>query len=225
METERRTGRLVGALILAQMVGSYVVNFVLLAPLSSAPGGLLVNAAKDPLRVGVWALAGLVAGALSLAIGITAWPVLRRHSARLALWIVALGAVSLALLVVEHAGLLAVLSLSEAYSSAPAPPAGLYEAVALLARSLRNWMHYSGLVVAGSMYLVFFATLYRDRLVPRPLSGFGVLAVLLQIASVSLPFLGREVSFPLLMPVGLSHLALSAWLLWRGFNDTPAGGA
>ena len=225
METETRTGRLVGALILAQMIGSYAVNFVLLTPLSSAPGGLLVNAAKDPLRVGVWALVGLVAGALSLAIGITAWPVLRRHSARLALWIVALGAVSLALLVVEHADLLAVLSLSEAYSSAPAPPAGLYEAVALLARSLRNWMHYSGLVVAGSMYFVFFATLYRDRLVPRPLSGFGLVAVALQIASVSLPFLGLEVNFALLMPVGLSHLALSAWLLWRGFDDTSAGGA
>jgi hypothetical protein len=75
------------------------------------------------------------------------------------------------------------------------------------------------------MYFVFFATLYRDRLVPRPLSGFGLVAVALQIASVSLPFLGRDVNFALLMPVGLSHLALSAWLLWRGFSNTSAGAA
>jgi hypothetical protein len=222
MANGKSAGRAVGIVLLVQMAGSYLVNFTLLEPLTAAQGGLLASAASNPLRVGLWGLVGLAVGATSLVLAIAAWPVLRRASPRWALWVVALGAVSLALQVVEHVGLLSVLSLSEARASAVSAPAGLYEAVALLARSLRNWMHFSGLVLVGAMYFGFYAALWRDRLVPRLLAGLGLLASLLQMGSVAQPFLGHEVIFPLLAPMGLAHLLLALWLLWRGFAEpTP----
>lgn len=223
MGAGKGAGRIVAVLLLAQMVAGYLVNFSILTPLTSAPGGLLVNAATSPLRVGLSALLGLAAGASSLAIAITVFPIVRRHSVRLALAIVALAGVSLALVAVEHAGILSVLSLSQARAAAPSPPADLYETVALLARSLRNWAHFTGLVFVGCMYLAFYGALLRHRLVPRAIAALGLIAAALQVSSVAQPFFDREVIFPLLMPMGLSHLLLAGWLLVRGFSEPPAG--
>jgi hypothetical protein len=63
MEDARRAGRIIGILILVQMVGGTMVNFVLEAPLFGAPG-FLVNAASHPRQIGLGALLGLVTEAL-----------------------------------------------------------------------------------------------------------------------------------------------------------------
>ena len=53
-----------------------------------------------------------------------------------------------------------------------------------------------------------------------------MVAVLLQVTSVALPFFGQSVVFPLLAPLGVSQLILAIWLLVKGF-PSPAhpGGA
>lgn len=51
-------GRVVGALILAQIVGSVLVNFVLTRPLFGEPG-FLVGAAAHAQQIGLSALLGL----------------------------------------------------------------------------------------------------------------------------------------------------------------------
>jgi hypothetical protein len=52
MGTARNAGRIIGMLLLVQAAVAPVVNFVLLAPLSTkAPGGSLVNAAASSLQL------------------------------------------------------------------------------------------------------------------------------------------------------------------------------
>jgi hypothetical protein len=221
----KSAARAVGVLLLAQMAASYLVNFVLLDPLTSAPGGLLVNAAASPLRVGTSALVGIGMGAISVGIAITVWPILSRYSSRLALWMVALAVISVSLLALQQIAILCVLSLSEMLNTAPDVSNGVYKTVALLARSIRNWAHYTELVIGGGMYFVFFAALFRFRLVPRPLAGFGLVAVVLQIGTVSAPFFGHDVIFPLLAPLGIAVLVLAIWLIVRGLSDVPVAGS
>jgi len=88
--------------------------------------------------------------------------------------------------------------------------------------SARNWAHYSALVVGGTTLMVFYFTLFRFALVPRALAGFGLLAVMLQLSSVSLPMLGHEVIFQMLAPLGLAQLALAGWLIAKGFKGQAA---
>jgi Domain of unknown function (DUF4386) len=221
----KNAGRATGVLLLVQMAASYLVNFVLLEPLTSASGGLLANAAGSPLRVGASALAGVGMGLISVAIAITVWPVLHRYSSRLALWMVALAVAGCSLVALQEIAILSVLSLSEMLSTAPQESNGVVKIVALLARSTRNWAHYMELVIGGGTYFVFFATLFRYALVPRAFAGFGLIAVVLQIAAVSRPFFGREVSFPLLAPLGIALLLLAIWLIVRGFDDRPVAKA
>ena len=83
----------------------------------------------------------------------------------------------------------------------------------------RNWAHFTHLVVGGSTFFVLYATAFRFALIPRALAGFGMAGAALQIATVSLPFLGGRVMFPLLAPAGIAHLLLAVWLLTKGFAE------
>jgi hypothetical protein len=219
MTTARNAGRTVGALLIAQGIGSFVTNFVLLRP-AFAPPGFLVNAAPHAAQVGASATLGILIGALALAIAITVLPVFRKYSERMALALIALGTVALSLAAVENSNLMSLMSLSKAYAASGADPAA-FEGLRGVVGASRNWAHFSHIAIGGVTFLLFYATLFRFALVPRALAAFGLLAVVLQLTSVTRPFFGGEVIFFMLAPLGLANLAVALWLLVKGFADKP----
>lgn len=217
METELRAGRLVGALFLAQMAGSIVVNLILTAPLFGEPG-FLVSAAAHSQQIGLSALLGLALGAAFLATAITTFPLVRRHSQGMALWLVALGAVNLAVAVFEQAGVMSMVSLSEGYAKANLADRASFLALRGVVASARNWPHFMGRLADGAVLFVFYAALFRFALIPRVLAALGIGAVLLQLTSIGMPFFGHKVVFPLLAPLGVCQLLVALWLLAKGFR-------
>jgi hypothetical protein len=218
MKAASRASRIIGVLILAQMVGGVLVNFVLTAPLFGAPG-FLVNAAAHSQQIGLSVLLGLATGAISVAIAITAFPVFRQYSEAMALWFVALAVVSLSLAAVENMSVMSMLSLSEAYAKASAAERDQFQVLRVVVASARNWAHFIGLVVAGSTIFVLYAVLYRFALIPRALAAFGLVAVMLQLTAVVMPLFGNGVVFLMLAPLGVSQLALALWLITKGFRS------
>ena len=217
MMTAKDVGRTAGVLLLVQAIGGILTNFVLLQPAMSPPG-FLVNAAPHALRVGVSALLGIFIGAFAMAIAVTVFPLFKKYSERMALLLLALATAALALAVVENGTVMSMLSLSKAYAASNADPAA-FEGLRGVVAASRNWAHFTHLVVGGSIFLVFYATLFRFALVPRGLAALGMAAFVLQMATVSLPFFGGRIIFPLLAPAGIVNLALVAWLLSKGFAD------
>ncbi len=82
----------------------------------------------------------------------------------------------------------------------------------------RNWAHLIHLLMGGTTLLAMYLALFRFRLVPRWLAGFGILAALLQVIAVTKPLYGGWVVFPLLAPLGVAQLLLIGWLLWKGLR-------
>ncbi|HJY36645.1 MAG TPA: DUF4386 family protein, partial [Steroidobacteraceae bacterium] len=195
MTTAKNAGRIAGALILVQGIGGYVVNFGLITP-ATAPPGFLVNAAPHALRVGMTALLGIFMGAFATAIAITVWPVFKKHSERMALSFLALAIAALALAVVENGRLMSMLSLSQAYAASGAADPAAFEGLRGVVAASRNWAHFTHLIIGGSTFFVLYATTFRFALIPRALAAFGMAAVALQMATVSLPLLGGHVIFP-----------------------------
>jgi len=210
-----KASRIIGVLILVQMVGGGLVNFVFEAPLFGAPG-FLVNAAPHALQIALGALLGLAIGALSTGIAITAFPIFRQYSQAMALWFVALAVVGLTLSAVESMNVMSMLSLSEAYGKAGAADREHFEALRGVAASARNWAHYIHLMLEGSTFFVMYAVLYRFALIPRALAAFGLVAVVLQIAAVAMPLFGQGIVFLMLAPLGVSQLLLAVWLIAKG---------
>jgi hypothetical protein len=221
MTTAKNAGRVAGALILVQGIGGYIVNFGLIAP-ATAPPGFLVNAAPHALRVGMTALLGIFMGAFATAIAITVWPVFKKHSERMALSFLALAIAALALAVVENGRLMSMVSLSQAYAASGAADPAAFEGLRGVVAAARNWAHFTHLIIGGSTFFILYATTFRFALIPRAIAAFGMAAVALQMATVSMPLLGGHVIFPLLAPAGIANLALAVWLLAKGFSDTSS---
>jgi hypothetical protein len=85
--------------------------------------------------------------------------------------------------------------------------------------------HLIGLGGGGGLAFVLYLASFRFALVPRWLAGIGIVAALLEMLSVSPPFFGIDIVFPLLAPLGLCHLVLVIRLFMRGFADRPAAPA
>src|SRR5690242_2658742 len=77
--------------------------------------------------------------------------------------------------------------------------------------------------VAGA--LMYYCVLYRSRLVPRWLTGWGIAAeVPMLIACLSAAFTHTAVTSytALILPIAVQEIALAAWLIVRGFSPRAA---
>ena len=223
MSTTLNPGRLIGVLILSQIVLAIFANFVLVGPAFAAPG-YLVNAAPNGLRLSLAAVLNVVSGGMSVAIAVTLWPLLREQASARALWLLVLGTTGLVLCTVESATLMSMLSLSQAHAKQATPDAALFDGLRGVVSAARNWAHYLNLMLGSAMLLLFYTTLFKLRLVPRVLAAFALGAVSLQFVAVTMPLFGPKVIFAMLMPLGVTHLATALWLCAKGF-DTGSGSA
>jgi hypothetical protein len=200
-----------------QAVAGYVVNFVFLVQPFASPG-FLVNAAPNALQMNVASLLLPLSGALWIAIAITAFPVFRQYSQSLALWFLALAVVACSGILAESIALRSLLALSQEYAQPGAIDAASFQAPVAVVRSVRNSAHYMDLLVSAGTLITFYSLLLRSALIPRVLSALGLATVSITIVGAVIPLLGYPTMLLMLMPMGLVHLAVTAWLIARGFE-------
>jgi hypothetical protein len=215
MRYELSVGRTLGALLLVQMAVGIWINFGLLAPVFQPPG-FLHNAAEHPARIGLSALLGIGGSGLSLLAMSLLWPWVSKAGPVLARVYAAVVVASFVGALIEQGAVLSMLSLSENFQRAGTDAEALYQGLRGVVAAQRNWAHYIHLLISGVGLLAMHALLFRGRCLPRLLTGFGMLAALLQMYSVAQPLFGGEVVMPLLAPLALSELLLALWLLARG---------
>lgn len=220
MKSEKSVGRLIGVLVLVHLAVGLWVPFALLQRLKGPTGFLAIAAANSAqVRAAVFLL--FVGSAFATVIAITAWPIFRRYSSTMGLWLVSLAVAAFSLQAVDNSALLSMLSLSQEYMKAGAAKAELFQALAVVLGAARKWAHYTYLLVAVSWILLLFTTLYRFRLVPRALAGFGIVASVLQIAGVTLRgFLGYAPEMRLALPMAPAYIGLALWLIIKGFAES-----
>lgn len=217
MQSEIRSGRIVGILLLLLIVGGILTNFVLTASLFGEPGFLLA-AADNASKISLSALIGVAMGLVSIGVASLVYPIFRRRSQSLGLFYFALVVAGFALTVVENISVMSMLSLSQAYAESSGAQLELYDGLKLVVKSARNWTHYISLIVSGCTLFVFYVAMFRFRLIPRLLSVFGLLAVCSQLYAVTTPLFGIDVDFRFIAPLGICEIILSIWLMVRGFR-------
>jgi hypothetical protein len=221
MKSAKSIGRIIGILLLVHLATGLTVPYILMHPLTTPPG-FLASAAGMAFQVRLSVLVLFVGGAVTVGIAIAAWPVFRRYSYALALWLLALAVVNFSLQAVENGHWLSMLSLSQEYAQAGAADAGLFQAQSAVVRAAWKWEHYTHLLVVVIWMFVLYGLLYRSALVPRALAASGMVAAVLQITGITLPqLLDYHVPSPTLfgLPLGLTYLALALWLIAKGFEE------
>lgn len=220
MRSGRTDGRLAGILLLLQLAAGLMLPFILTKPMTGDVHGFLASAAGNAPQIRAAVVVALLGSVLTVAIAITAWPVLRRRSERAALWFLAVCVASMVMDSFHSATVLSILSLSKEYGEAGRVDAGLH-ALGAAAAAIRYWAHYTQLLFIGAWIFTFYGLLLRFALIPRVLAGLGLLGIALQFTGVTLPaFLGYRSIFAMALPLAPIHIAAAAWLVWKGFKET-----
>ena len=230
MRTHRGNAIAVGVLFILCSAATILSVVPLGAPVS-APVDFAKLAANDN-RVVLTALLEFVWAASGMGIAIGLYPVLRKFNPALALGSVVGRVAENVFLLVATLSLLVLLTVSQ--GAVAAGSAGLASAVTAsnLLLELREWVHwFVAMIPFGVGAFLYYYVLYRSRLVPRWLSGWGLVAVVLStVAAVYAGFTQQfgftTVNNVLSVPIGLQEMVLAVWLIAKGFDRSAlASGA
>jgi hypothetical protein len=221
MDTDRKTARIVGALFLIAMVTS-LVGGIWLETMITAPDYLItVSASQFQVIIGV--LLELINCIAVVGIAVAMFPIFRQQNEALALGYVALRIIETVILIAAVISPLLLITLSLEYLSAGAPDASAFLTSANLLLSARAYI--AGLLVPiffSLAALVFYSLLYQSILVPRFISVWGLIAVVLLLAWNLLETFGISVPAGMIfgLPIILNEIFLGIWLIAKGFNPS-----
>lgn len=225
MNANKETARIVGALYITGTVAG-ILSLVLTGPVRNAQD-YLVSIPGNETGLAAGAFFVLMMGLALAMIPVVMFPILRRHNEALALGYVVFrgGLEAVGYLTIATGWLLLVL-VSQIYIQSGAPDASGFEALGTLifeATAITGGTIMTIVFCLGA--LMFSYLLYRTRLVPRWLSGWGLIAAVPYLATGLLAMLGI---IPILspiytvpqLPLALQEMVLAVWLIVKGFNPS-----
>jgi hypothetical protein len=222
MQANRRLAVATGIAFIVATVAA-LASVALLTPILGAPDYLArISANQTQVLLGV--LLQFIGAVACPAIAIAMYPVLRRHNEGLALGSVGFRLIEGALYVLLVVCLLLLVTLSRESVKAGASAASAFEVPGMLLMAARDWLGPVGAVLTfGLGGFMYYWVLYQSRLVPRWLSGWGLLGVtMVSIAGLLVMFglavpLGATQAI-LAIPIAVQEVVLAAWLIARGFD-------
>ena len=128
--------------------------------------------------------------------------------------------------IVSAIGLLALIPLSQEFLKAGTPDASYFQTLGAVIQTTRAWTRDVFMLFAwGLGALLYNYIFFQAKLLPRWLSGWGIVAILLHLASCLLTIFdiigpASPMQVFLLAPSGLQEIVLAVWLILRGFNPS-----
>jgi hypothetical protein len=86
-----------------------------------------------------------------------------------------------------------------------------------------DWINIVLIIVFALGALMLYSILYQSRLIPRWISIWGLIAILMHFATAFLVMFGQiEMLSPLVLglnlPIFLQEMVMAVWLIVKGFN-------
>jgi hypothetical protein len=222
MNTNRKAAIIAGVLFIAAtaaaLLGSSFTQSILDAP------DYLVKISANQSQVTLGVLFRFIAAATSAGIAISLYPILRKHNEGLALGSVGFRLIEAVFYTVAALGLLSLVSLSEQYVNAGAPAASDFQILGTLLLAACNWASFGFGVLSFCLgALMYYCVFFQSRLIPRWLSGWGLIAIALLLAMALFVMFGAQPSGTTLLlavPIAVQEMVLAVWLIVKGFNPS-----
>ena len=222
MNTYRTNAVVAGALYIIGTVAG-IASLALSQPLRAA-GDPLAGAAANANQVIVAALC-VVLMTLSLAmVPVVLYPVLKRHSQVLALgYVVFRGGLETILGLMAPIAWVLIVAMGQSYAQAGAAAASGYQATGTLLLKAGGGSSFAGIVFCLGA-LMFYVVLYRSRLVPRWITGWGLAALVPDLAAQFLALFAvldpvSSSTSLMYIPIAVQEMVLAVWLIVKGFNS------
>jgi hypothetical protein len=166
----------------------------------------------------------LLMAPIYIGIAILLYPVLKKYDQWLAFGFAGFRIVAGVFIMVGVIFLLLLLSLSQEFVKAGTPNISCFQTMGVLLQTGRDLANHVATILSVSISgLMFYLILFRTKLVPRWLSGWGLAGIPFAIAA-SLLFFFRAISvitpmyLVLNIPMALQEIVLAIWLIVKGFD-------
>jgi hypothetical protein len=225
--TYRKTAVIVGILFIIG-TASGVLSGVVTAPImAGSTYPLNVSASETQWIIGTLFI--MLMG-LSLAMmPVMLYPIFKKHNEVLACGAVlfrgAIEAISYAVMVIS---MLLLLTVSEIYGKTGTADASNLQTLGSILTASKDWTEMWGAIIFSIGGLMIYALFYQTRLVPRWLSGWGLIGGVLYIVAnlVSMfsplhiaPSIDSGIGL-LMIPTAIQEMVFAVWLIVKGFNPS-----
>jgi hypothetical protein len=224
MNASRTTAIIVGILYIIGTVAG-VLSVVVTQSILDDPDYLSkVSANENQLILG--ALLVLIMGFALAMVPVMMFPISRRHNETLALgYVVFRGALESTAYIGMVISRLALIPLSQEYVRAGASGASDFQTQAIVLLGAHDSINHILIIVFSLGAVMFYSLLYQSKLIPRWLSVWGLIAILLHFSTAFVLMFGLldEDSQLLLLvnfPIFLQEMVMAVWLIVKGFNPS-----
>jgi hypothetical protein len=220
--SNRRAATTVGLLYIIGTVTG-ILSLIAYGPVLTDPDYLTKVAAKaDQIRIG--AIFVLCMGFSLAMVPVILFPILRKHNETLALgYVVFRGGLETVTYIALAISWLCLILVSQDYVAAGVPGPSYFQALGGLLLKGHDSINTVLIVVFSLGALMLYSVLYQSRLVPRWISGWGLIAILLHLCTGFLTLFGVVGTFATItvvmdLPIALQEMVMAVWLIVKGFN-------
>jgi hypothetical protein len=184
----------------------------------------LVRGVSYSTQIVAGAVSELVLACTAAGTGMMLYPYLRKFNESLALGYLGFRLLEVVFILIGLVSVLALLKLSQLYTSAPSPDTANFETIGEILKAIHDFTFILGPnFMLGINTFIYSYVFYQLELVPRKLAAIGMLgAICIFIASI-LEIFGIILQLSiwgglLAIPIFAFEIFLAFWLILKGFN-------
>lgn len=212
----RTTAKVVGTIYIAGMVIGVSGNILVLSILS-APDRF-VSISQNSLLLAAAALFWLLTVAGDIAHGILMFPILRRHSERMAVGYLGFRIIDATFIAIMVLVILAQVPMA---NEAPTSQASL-QSLSTVSIQAQLYAYSIAMFTLGIAGLIVCWVFYRANLLPKPLAIWGLAGYAIILCGSALEVLGFDLFSIPAVPGGLWEIFIGMWLIAKGFKHPSA---
>jgi Domain of unknown function (DUF4386) len=223
--TSRKTAIIVGVLYIIGTVAG-VLSFVFAGSILEDPNYLLkVSANENQIITG--ALLVLIMGLALALVPVLMYPIAKRYNETLAVgYVVFRGGLETVTYFVSVISWLLLVPLSQAFVKAGSSDASHFQALGTLVLKAGEIGGIITAIVFPLGALMFYYVLYQSKLIPRWISVWGVIGVILHLVGTGLLGMFGITELPaiiqliVVLPILIQEMVMAVWLIVKGFNGS-----
>jgi hypothetical protein len=225
--TDRKTAAVVGVLFILGTVPA-LLSLPLAVNTVNAQDHLTAIYTNEGQMI-IFTAIKFIMGVACAGIGLALYPILKKYNEGLAFGAAGFRVIEGVLDVVGALLYVALLALSQEFVRAGAPASSYFQTADVVINAGIGWFRDAAMLLTfGIGALMYYVVFYQFRLIPRWLTVWGLVGIILTIISALLvmfhllpPF--GTIQVILNLPILPQELVLAFWLIVKGFNPSAVG--
>ena len=213
-----KSARIIGVLMLVQLVFGILLNFYFLKPILTLNAQSI--ASNLSFLLGFSTILALLLSSFNIAFGVLLQRVINDHTNSIIKLVIIFASVGFTLCALEYAKMTEYVSFVSKLIHQPTE--SIIEGQELIRKTLasgRNEVHFLSIMMSSLSVLLFYVAVLRNNLMPQLLSLFAIFACTLQLIAVGHTLFELSIPMAMQLPLFIAQIVVPVYLIVKGFKN------